>query len=213
VSCGLRVRYIGPELYTSGSLILFREPDNANIAGDSSATGLSFAEMLSSNNAIRVPVTKRWQHVTWIPTREEEYTYGGDCLTQLDNLGAIRKGYAGPDTPHRSIGASPKYSLAIAVTGTNNASGIGSAPFEFEMVQFVEYTGRIPSKTRSHADINGLSILRNTLPTAPSSSSAKSVAASTIKKVWDAGFIQKAGMKVIDSYTGGLGSEFAAMFA
>jgi hypothetical protein len=140
VGVGVRIRYIGPELARSGQIIAFRSPDNGNMLGR------TFAEARSLETSKTFSNKRQWVYAMYRPTRPEEYTYSPNGCTASD-------------------GANYKWSLGFCVTGTTNTSGSpGPAPFEGEVIQFIEYTGNINNVTRTHVDLKAMSHIRNSLP-------------------------------------------------
>jgi len=97
VGCGLRVRYIGPELYQGGQLLGLRMPDNSD------AVGKTPAQLYDFSQAKTFPVSKEWVTLTWKPVAPEEFEYA--------------------DTAALSF----KHSLAFTVTGTTNVSNLSAS--------------------------------------------------------------------------------------
>jgi hypothetical protein len=143
VGVGLRVRYTGTELNRGGKLIALRHPDNADL--------IPFTPQFSSQaitqfeTARTYPITRDWVTLNYRPTRPSEYNYASSACGDADEaVGAFR------------------YSSVFCVTGA-----VPSAPFEFQVVQFIEYIpgekGSIDNVTKVHSDIVGLSHIRNNL--------------------------------------------------
>jgi hypothetical protein len=140
VGFGLRVRYIGPEMARSGQIIAIRQPDNETLVARTFVTCRSYETAKTFNNK------RQWVYVTYRPVKPNEYEFSADASTPSDSTNF-------------------KFPLVIAITGTTNTSGApGPAPFEGEVVSYVEYVGNIDAITHSHTDINGMSHIRNALP-------------------------------------------------
>ena len=141
VGSGLRIRYIGPELARSGQIIGIREPDNQTLEGQTATTVKDLTTAKTFNN------DREWITVMYRPARPAEYKYSPDHCSASDSTNT-------------------KWSQGFLITGTTNTSGLpGPAPFEFEVVKYVEYLGNIDNITRSHTDIVAMSDIRNVLPT------------------------------------------------
>jgi len=85
-------------------------------------------------------VGREWLQICHVPVDEEDYTYSVFADRREDNLF--------------------QYTLLIGITGTTNAVGL-SAPFEWEIVQHIEFIGSVDAITASHSDIVGMSQIRN----------------------------------------------------
>lgn len=139
VGYGLRVRYIGAELARSGQIIAMRHPDNETLVGLTSDEIKTYAETRT------YPVTREWTYVHYRPVRPTEYEFSPDPCT------------ASNSTNYR-------WNLGALITGTTTSSGTpGPAPFEAEIIQFVEYIGNVDNITRSHTDVTAMSHIRNHL--------------------------------------------------
>jgi hypothetical protein len=140
VGAGLRVRYIGSEMARSGQIAALRHPDNESLVG------FDDRRFRSYEHCKVFPNNREWSYVTYRPAKPNEYEYSRDPESAGDS-----NNY--------------KFNLGFHITGTTNSTGTpGSAPFEFQFVQFVEYLGKIEGVTRSHVDLPGLSHIRNSLP-------------------------------------------------
>jgi len=140
VGYGLRMRYIGPELARSGQIIGVRHPDNETLVGLSSAQCRSYQTAKTCSNK------RQWIYASYRPVRPNEYEFSADACSASDS-----NNY--------------KHSLGFLVTGTTDTSGSpGPAPFEFEIVQYVEFIGNVDNVTRSHTDVAGMSHIRNSIP-------------------------------------------------
>ncbi len=140
VAVGMRIRYIGPEIARSGQIVGIRHPDNETLVN------LSYTNILSYSTSKTYKNDRRWTYVMWRPVRPEEYHFSADPETASD-------------------GVNYKWETGFTITGTTNSSGTpGPAPFEAEVIRYVEYIGNIDNVTKSHVDIVGMSHIRNSLP-------------------------------------------------
>lgn len=137
VALGLRIRDIGPSLYAGGKIIALRHPENRDMSG------LTVDDILSYEESRTYPVTKDWTYLNYRPVRPEEYQYSENGPTDAGNL----FGHMG-----------------FFITGTQNASGVGPRSFEAQVCVFMEYLGKIDNITRTHADVVGMSQIRNAAP-------------------------------------------------
>lgn len=144
VGCGLRVRYIGAELYRAGRLMLVRVPTSNNLSGEDPTT------FLGADTLRTFPVTKTWQTVAYIPSANADYDYSSTRFF-VPTLGT-------------------NTSMGVFVDGTNVVAG-NTASFEFEIIQHHEFIpmvtggGAVLGLTPTHSDTPGLSAIRNSLPT------------------------------------------------
>jgi hypothetical protein len=136
VGCGLRVRYTGITLYEGGRAVMLRHPDNTTFVSNGTVDGL-----FDYSQAKTFPVTREWTQVVYKPVAPTDYEYS--------DL---------PDQPELGVGA-PRC-MAFAVTGTAGPNN-SSASFEYEVVTHVEYIGKVDAITKSHADVIGMSHIRN----------------------------------------------------
>lgn len=123
VSLGIRVRYSGTELNRGGTIFLIEEPDHQEFIAEDTTTISKF------KNCLRVPVTRSWATVNWIPKRSTELEYTGQMY------------YSGPS------GGVSKYGLLILFTGTPGNT------FDFEVCMNYEAIGySVPSRTPSFSN-------------------------------------------------------------
>lgn len=91
VAFGLRVRYIGNELYRSGRILFVRMP-NAPLAA------LSVAQILARSDNFSVPVDKKWHTITYMPYNASAYqyktTYPESTLVDSASIGFLIDGAA-----------------------------------------------------------------------------------------------------------------------
>lgn len=140
VGIGLRVRYIGPELARSGQILGLRVPDNQTMSLMTYGTFRSYETTKTFNNK------RQWVYVMYRPVEPEDYEYSS-------NVAANQAG-------------TTQYSMGVFVTSTTDTSGNpGPAPFEWEIVRYVEYIGNINDITKTHVDLEGIAHIRNALPT------------------------------------------------
>jgi len=176
VGYGLRVRYIGNKLGMGGQVIGYRQAENGDI------NNLSFTQLRTFTHAKMQRVDGDWHCVTYLPVRPEEFEYSNY-----------------PDTA-QSAGTTPqtgKFELGFAIEGTYNAAGVlGPAPFEFEVYQHIEYLGQIDNVTRSHSDIESMSIIRNALPVSTVSKKPERAHLSLLSRIGS--YIEEKGSQVMN---------------
>lgn len=149
VGVGLRIRFIGPELARGGQLMAIRHPNSNTLHG------LTQAELLSFENTKVYPVSREWTYVNYNPVRPNQYRYAGTSV--VDN----------PGDPQ-------EWDLGFLITGTTTSTGTpGPAPFEWEHVTFLEFVGRIDNITKTHVDVQAMSMIRNSTETHPSTRDPK----------------------------------------
>jgi hypothetical protein len=138
VGMGLRVRYVGPTITQSGTLVAFREPNNESLAGR------SLTDIKNALTAKPYPVSRDWTYINYRPVSPSEYQYSH---------------YS--QGPHGS--STNLYQMGIFVFGTSDQSGApGPANFDCEIVCHVEYTGApVGNLTKTHSDIQAVSLIRN----------------------------------------------------
>lgn len=141
VGFGMRIRYIGPESSRSGQIVGIRHPDNENLVG------LTATQLRTYISAKTFPNKKDWTYVIYRPVRPKEYEFSENDCTASDTTNY-------------------KWSMGFAINGTTDINGLPSpAPFEAELIRFVEFIGSIDNITQTHVDIQGVGIVRNSLPT------------------------------------------------
>jgi hypothetical protein len=159
VGYGIRTRYIGPELARSGQIIGIRHPDNETLVGLSSSQCRSYQTAKTFSNK------RQWVYASYRPVRPNEYEFSADPCTASD-------------------GNNYKFPLGVLITGTTDTSGApGPAPFEFEIVQYVEFIGNVDNITRSHTDVAGMSHIRNSIPVKSVTDNLTRMAAQVTQKV------------------------------
>lgn len=156
VSVGARIRYIGNELYRSGTMNVFVSPDHSNV------DQMSFDDLLSRPETIRSATRRDWLEISTAAVSAEETNYPSTLLDTdmqkidqcypFSNTQAIR-------TDNTSTGAA---CMAIYVTGVNP---IGTDQFEVEIIEHIEYVGKLAksSYTPSHADAEDTSTVNEIL--------------------------------------------------
>lgn len=92
--------------------------------------GLSTATVLSDRSTISLPVNRQWVGVNYLPSDSDDYEY------------MFSANY--PTNPR----------LAILIDSSEGNL------FEYEAVQYVEYTGTVVNLSPSHSDITGMSTIR-----------------------------------------------------
>lgn len=143
VSAGIRVKYIGSNLYNSGRVTLYRDQGNDPIQISGTTTSNGF---LTNNYAIAVPVSRGTQSVTYAPSNASEFSYQNMDLT-----------YA--LTPLALV----DYCLICYIDGAQLAPNQQS--WEFEAVANFEGIGANLTLTPSFSDPVGLGATMSSLPT------------------------------------------------
>lgn len=133
VAAGIRVRYAGTELERGGNVIPFKHPQNKSISAYSTANCLSFQE------ARRVPVTRGWHGVFYLPHTAEDYEY---------RIG---------------VGDQPAPGLDGSIGILIHSGGANATLYEWEVVCYYEVTGSVQTATASHSDVGGMSAIRTLL--------------------------------------------------
>lgn len=182
VAAGIRARYTGTELNLGGNMVLFREPDNASLL-PSQGDEYSMDEVLAHPNALVIPISRKWKNVVWKPVSEDDYTFCPNGLNGIANS-TFQKMLTGSETV-LSSNSSPAWPLAIIVFGC-----VAGVSFEYEVFGHYEFIGAIANKTKSHSDINGVSLVRNIVPDGPSDRPAASIATSLVKQLTDPTFLE-----------------------
>lgn len=163
VATALRIRYIGSEYTRSGQIVGIRHPDNETLRS------LTFDDVKSFSTAKTFSNTKTWHYVMWRPGSPADYHFSPN-----------------PSDNDDGNATSSKLPLGFTVAGTMNSAGNpGPAPFEWELIRYVEYVGNIDNVTKSHVDINGMSHVRNSLPTKSTTNNPRGHFAKAIKTVED----------------------------
>ena len=142
VGVGLRIRYIGSEMSRSGQIVAIRDIDNETLVGKTAA------DLRAQSTAKTFQNSREWHHAMYRPVKPAEYEYSPYACVDAE----------GPSTLF-------KYPMGFFIEGTTNTTGsVGAAPFEYEIIRYVEYIGTIASMTKSHVDLVGMSDIRNSLP-------------------------------------------------
>lgn len=139
VGSGLRVFYTGTELNRSGTLLAFREPNNATVSA------MSATDIYSLNNTRSVPVDRRKHAVCWVPSSADDYEYADDPHNVTSANGAPNQD--GPTC------------MGIMITGAT--AGI---TFDYEIISHYEALGTLLNSTRSESDGVGLSAVHSAIP-------------------------------------------------
>lgn len=140
VGFGMRIRYIGPESSRSGQIVGLRHPDNESLVG------FSDTQIRTYESAKTFANKKDWVYALYRPVQPREYEFSPDDCTASDGINF-------------------KWSIAFTITGTTDINGNPSpAPFEAELIRFVEYIGSIDNITQTHVDVQGVGVVRNSLP-------------------------------------------------
>jgi len=163
VAVGVRIRYLGTELARSGQITAVRHPDN------SSLINIPYSQMKSFSTAKTYTNGRQWIYLMYRPVKPREYEFSPNYSTASNG-----------DPP------GPTKEMGFAIEGTSTPSGaLGPAPFEFEMVRYVEYVGNIDNITATHVDIQGMSHVRNSMPTKSSTDKPHQRFAKVVKHIED----------------------------
>ena len=159
VGHGVRIRYIGPELARSGQIIALRQPDNQTLVGINPTGAKNFTTAKTFTNQ------RQWIYCNYRPVRPKEYKFSPDPCTATDLVAY-------------------KFPIGFLITGTTNTSGTpGPAPFEFEVIEYVEFIGTLDNITVSHTDITAVSDVRNSLPNKSATDEPAQYVDKSIKKI------------------------------
>lgn len=132
VGCGLRVRYIGPEQYRSGRMIIYRSSANTGIAA-----GYFAGNLTVNRDSVTAVVDREWHTVVWRPVLPADLAYADTALPLGTRIGRAD--------------ASPIQMMFIEGVNSNCA-------FEYDAIAWFEVTGsELPAITPSHSDITGFS--------------------------------------------------------
>ena len=126
VSVGVRVRYTGSQLNLQGSILAFVSPTHANLNKQ------SFSEIAQRNGCFRGPISRDWTEVSTIAIDQEELEYVRSNQSTVKTLYPFSNHQQLEATDYRNNGGAP---IVFCVTGGTEA------PYEFEIVQHIEYTG------------------------------------------------------------------------
>jgi len=144
VGCGLRVRYIGPELTRAGRVVLFRPRDNTPYG-----VSYSISSVLEDIFYHTSPMTREWKAISYLPSRTEDISYG----SYIDPTVIPPSGI--PNTDYRILWA--------FIDGAQPSSAL-----EFEVIAHFEVVGRLAGQTlqvtRSHSDPVGFGAIMSSLP-------------------------------------------------
>lgn len=161
VGCGLRVQYIGTELQRGGYLV----PGLALAEGDS-LLGASITTILDRPDVRSQPTDRAWHGCVYKPMKADAYAY--------------------------TVVPSVDVDMGVLVTGTPGNQ------YSFEVIRYHEFINYrpsggvvrpVPSQTRSHSDLVGLSQVRDFLGSIASSDIGQGV--------------YKAGLRYISNYVAG----------
>lgn len=161
VMVGIRIRYVGPAISRGGQITALRHPDNEDLMDH------TYEEIKNYQTAKTYSNKAQWIYTLWRPTQPSDYEYS-----------------VYPNNPATNVG--PYWSMGFTIQGTSGFSGApGTAKFEYEVIRYVEYIGRIDNVTRSHVDLAGMSHIRNSLGTKSSTDKPHTHLAHAIKRIED----------------------------
>jgi len=146
VGCGLKVSYIGSNLYNAGRLVIFRNQGNSSLDPSTAYTGSMF---LQDNYTSMSTVSRAPRYVFYVPDDPTFIAYnpGSDFLP---NLGQI------PQT------SGSHYSMGIYIDG--GSIDPNQQSWEFEAVAFFEAIGSTFTLSKSDGDPVGHDIIMSSLP-------------------------------------------------
>lgn len=152
VGCGLRVRYIGSNLYNAGRLVIFRNQGGSTLDVTTLIPSESF---LQDNYTAITPVTRSDRYVYYVPDDPNQIAYD-DGYSYFPN----------------TFGGKTHLHMGIIVDG--GAVSPNQQSWEYEAVAFFEAIGRGFTLSRSEGDPVGHDIIMSSLPnmaptTAPTS--------------------------------------------
>jgi len=135
VGCGLRARYIGTELNRGGQVLLCK-----GYGDDDDLNDVPVEDLLSRPSTITYPTDRRWHSVAFYPLEDNQTEWSDQNFA----LGSLK--------------------IVIAVSGGNQGNS-----YEYEAVRYFEFKSlkalRVPLTTKSHADVQGISAIREFLAT------------------------------------------------
>lgn len=150
VGCGLRVKYIGSNLYNAGRLVIFRNQGNTSIGVNSAYVA---ADFLQDNYTVMTTVTRSDKYVYYVPDDPTFLAYNAG-----DNY-----------MPNLLVNNPRHFSMGVYIDG--GASAPNNQSWEFEVVAHFEQVGQGLTLTKSEGDPVGHDIVMSSLPnTCPTTS-------------------------------------------
>jgi hypothetical protein len=140
----MRIRYRGTELNKGGSLTAMRHPDNETLVGKNTD------DLRQYETCTVGMISRDWITVTYRPVRPGEFEYSPYPVGDADSPGAGN--------------GVQNFPLAFRIDGTTTTTGSGPQQFDVELVKFIEFIGSVDNITRTHTDLQSMSLVRNALP-------------------------------------------------
>lgn len=166
VGAGVQIRYTGTRLNEGGTLYATRRSDGESM------NAMSIPEVASRRDTITCPVNNTWKTVSYIPIQPDDYDYCTNGLTGT-------RGQANITTNITTAVEETRYNMGFLIK-----SAAASQPFEFRIIQHVEFVGKaLDSVTRSHSDIVGMSAVRNVTAQTLPAIAGKSIYNAAVKQI------------------------------
>lgn len=163
VGAGVRVRYIGPEQYRSGQMIMYSSPGNAGIGN-----GIGGPELLNNRNTTTAVCDREWHSVVWKPSDPTDLDYFDiHGVTSGQPIGRVNDASG---------------TAMVFLTGLNT-----NCSFEYEVVSWFEVVGPLISGlTPSHSDATGLAAVSSARGVVNSGGSVTDSVTSFMSATYDA---------------------------
>lgn len=155
VSCGVRIRYIGTQLDLGGRLTAYVSPSHSNL------NGTSYHGLASRPEAINLAVSRQWSETVVFANTTDETEYPGHAFSLDNQYEVLRAVYPLSNNESMTGGNTGKTIGGVPIVFAIESKGGNS--FEYEVITHIEFIGKsaAPYLTRSHCDIEGLSIVQN----------------------------------------------------
>lgn len=159
VGCGLRVNYIGSNMYNGGRLVIFRNQGNISI--NMSTAGITGSDLLRDQYTSITTVSRSPKYVYYVPDDADHISYN-PYNDFCPNLVPVNTEEA--DQKH--------FSMGIYIDGGQVDPNQQS--WEFEAVAFFEAVGSGMTLSKSHGDPVGHDVIMSSLPnSAPTTAPAQ----------------------------------------
>jgi hypothetical protein len=153
VSCAIRIRYTGTNLNMGGTMVGYVDPLHGNL-NETTYTGLA-----SRGEALHLTVSRQWSELCVFANTPEEFSYPGfrsDSIAVHEDLRSLfpLSDMLSIDEADAGIGGVP---LMFQIE-----TAVAQQPFEFEVVQHVEYVGKLTTAymTKSHTDVGAMGMIQ-----------------------------------------------------
>lgn len=144
VGCAMRIRYRGTELNRGGSMSGLRHPDNETLVG------FTTEQMRQYETCAIEDITRDWTTINYRPVTPGEFEYSPYPVGDANSPGGGN--------------GVQNFSLCFRIDGTTTTTGTGPQTFDVELVKFLEYIGNVDNITKTHTDLQSMSLIRNALP-------------------------------------------------